>query len=186
LLDHPLFSYLVVLALVVLYRTFTRLGPGDGERRGVIAMSIAAFLFGAWELEGALLPLWRAHRARTWSTTSGTVVSSEVRSTSPGRRSAFRQRYYAHVGTAVTFDGVLDTVWRVGVTRDPGPEERARAIAARYPTGAQVRLFYDPARPWAAVLEREAPPLSPWRVVMGSVLVAGALGLALSMARRRT
>ena len=185
--DHVVLPWLVPVALLVIFRALRAPeSAAGGDRRFTVVLAIAAFVAGAWQLERAVLPLWRAHEARSWPSTVGTVVYSQVETTRRGgRRSDLRRDYYANVGTQFSAGGAVDTTWRVGLTRGADRPEVARAVAARYPVGAQVTVFYDPARPWAAVLEREAQGVSPVRGAVGLALALGALVLLASGRERR-
>jgi hypothetical protein len=184
--DHVVFFWVLPVVLVLRHRTLTRGSGVDGDRRTVVTIAAAAVLFGAWELEGALLPWWRARGAGAWQVADGTVVSSQVRTTMRGLRSRARSDYFTNVGTEFSAGGVRDTAWRVGLTRNAGPAAAADSVAARYPVGARVRVFYDPARPWEAVLERDAPAVSLPRFVFGAALVAGAFALLAAGGERRS
>jgi hypothetical protein len=184
--DHVVFFWLLPVVLVLRHRTIARGSAGDGDRRTVVTIAAAAFLFGAWELEGALLPWWRARGARAWQVADGTVVSSQVRTTTRGLRSPARHDYFANVGTEFSAGGVRDTAWRVGLTRNAGSAAAADSVAARYSVGARVPVFYDPARPWEAVLERDVPPVPLPRFVFGAALVAGAFALLAAGRERRS
>ena len=187
MLDFVVLPWLVPVVLVIVVRTLR--APEDtagGDRRFTVVLAALAFLAGAWQLERAVLPLWRAHEARGWSSTTGTVVHSQVQTERRGgRRSDLRRDYYANVGTEFTAGGVVDTAWRVGLTRGADRPEVARAVAARYPVGARVTVFYDPARPWDAVLERDARGVSPVRGAVGLALALGSLVLVASTRERR-
>jgi hypothetical protein len=184
--DHVVFFWLLPVVLVLRHRTLARGSTVDGDRRRVVTIAAAAFLFGAWELEGALLPWWRARGARPWQVAEGTVVASQVRTTTGGLRSHARNDYFANVGTEFSAGGVRDTAWRVGLTRNAGSAAAADSVAARYSVGARVRVFYDPARPGEAVLERDPPPVPLPRFVFGAALAGGAFALlAAGRGRRR-
>jgi len=87
-----------------------------------------------------------------WPSTMGTVVMStvETRSTSDGYTD------YPVVQYSYQINGQMYQGYKLA----PGPEvggSGARKVAAKYPSGAQVMVFYDPQNPSDAVLERKAP-----------------------------
>lgn len=183
--DHVVFFWVLPVVLVLRHRTLAPGSAVDGDRRTVVTIAAVAFLLGAWELEGALLPWWRSRGARAWHVAEGMVVSSQVRTTTRGLRSHARHDYIANVGTEFSAGGVRDTTWRVGLTCNAGSAPAADSVAARYPVGARVRVCYDPARPWEAVLERSAPVVSLPRFVFGAALAAGAFALLAAGRERR-
>jgi hypothetical protein len=114
-----------------------------------------AFLGAAVFLAAGLLGVRRGLRTYGWARAEGRVVRSlvarETEATGEGTvdrfRAEVRYRYEAvgapREGSAVHAD-------------DRGSPSRAKAErrAARYPEGARVAVFYDPAEPDRAVLER--------------------------------
>jgi len=97
--------------------------------------------------------------ARSWDSVEGRVIESRLSSGRP--RSSIRYEYRVQ-GRTLTGN-------RVGLFQVEGPGF-SHASVQRYPLGAPVRVFYDPAAPTRAVLERE-PTL--W------VLPFAAIGLGL-------
>ena len=177
MVDHFITPWVFILVAVLYWRAARAGGADGGERRLTVGIAAVAMIAGAWVLEGALLPRWRERAARDWEETTGTVVYSQVTTTTPGSRTRGWKNRYANVGTELVAGGVPDTAWRVGLTRGVGSSEAADSVVARYPVGARVRVYYDPDRPWEAVLEREAPPMSLTRLALGVGLTAGALTL---------
>jgi hypothetical protein len=89
-----------------------------------------------------------------WPSTMGTVMMStiETRSSSDGSTDYPVVQYSYQVG------GRPYQSMKIA----PGPEvggTGARKVVAKYPAGAQVMVFYDPQNPSDAVLERKAPAL---------------------------
>ena len=87
-----------------------------------------------------------------WPSTMGTVMTSGVETRSSG--------------DGYTDYPVVQYTYQVGgqsyqsLKLAPGPEvggSGARKVVAKYPSGAQVMVFYDPQNPSDAVLERKAP-----------------------------
>lgn len=116
-------------------------------------------LFGTWH---GVDQLWTAWSARGWPAAQGEVVESRLR----GRAFDVRYRY--------AVDGAALESTRVHVGQFSGMEGYARAIASRYPAGAPVNVYYDPARPSSAVLEHRVPWMSMLLTAIGLVLLGGA------------
>lgn len=96
-------------------------------------------------------------RSRSWPTTTGTVVRSELnRSTSltgpsrtPNRTFGARIEYNYMVGTRV----YRGTTISVGGTFDTSSNDRAQEWLDKYPLGATVTVSYDPTHPEICCLE---------------------------------
>lgn len=144
-----------------------------------IAVMLAAGLafLGALVLIGAgVRDVVRGARTRGWARTEGVVVRSGVErvleetgeGTAERFRAAVRFRYEVagrvHGGSAVR-------------AADSGTASGARAerIAARYPAGARVAVFHDPAHPERAVLERGFGAGALWTVAAGGLFLVGGL-----------
>lgn len=116
-----------------------------------------AFLGAAVFIASGVLGLRRGLRTRSWPRAEGRVLRSAVvreseatgEGTVDGYRAEVRYRYEA--AGAVRTGTVVHAGDRGSVSRS-----RAERTAARYPEGARVAVFYDPADPDRAVLERGA------------------------------
>ena len=118
--------------------------------------------------------LWSARRqaaeASGWPVTGGHVVASTVehyRTRVGGARSGTLATFYEPVieysyrvdgreyhSTQISFGGKL-----------AGSEELARAKAARYPSGTDVSVHYDPKNPSNAVLDLKVAYAGPFLVI---------------------
>lgn len=119
--------------------------------------------------------------ARTWPSASGIVVESgELRrkvKVPSRRRPRFEERSFANVVYQYEIAGQPHTNSRVTIGEDRGNFEVAETIA-RYPVGKRVTVYYNPARPTQAVLERELGGMwsrIAWIVVGFTVIVFGAI-----------
>ena len=88
-----------------------------------------------------------------WPSTMGNVMMStiEQRSSSEGGYTDYPVVQYSYQVNGQTYQS-----YKLA----PGPEmggTGARKVVARYPSGAQVVVFYNPQNPSEAVLERKAP-----------------------------
>ena len=129
--------------------------PFDGET-GQIILLVALVPIGIG-LVVARSKLARVRRAAGWHATTGRVIASAVHTDRPGssiRNPLYENRpavRYAFEVAGRRFEGE-----RIGFGADGGRANTA-ATLARYPVGSPVTVFYDPADPTEAVLEREAP-----------------------------
>lgn len=121
---------------------------------------------------------WLAQRSRSWPSVSGLVRGVEVIGGDSGTRRqrpserirvtyAFSVDGREHVGDRIAFG---DGLW--GWTRD-----RAHVAwrTSRYPAGAPVTVYYDPARPGRCTLTRgsDGAPFVPFLAVAGLLFAAG-------------
>jgi hypothetical protein len=95
----------------------------------------------------------KMQQVSTWSSTMGTVLMSTIE-----RRSSSEGGYtdYPVVQYSYQINGQAYQSYKLA----PGPEvggSGARKVVAKYPSGAQVMVFYDPQNPSDAVLEKKAP-----------------------------
>lgn len=108
-------------------------------------------------------------KAADWPDTRGLIVRSEHRQAPDGDNDSVRIEFdyevagQAYRGSKVSYAGL------------PAQSAGKAALVARYPVGLAVKVYYDPADPAHAVLERE--PSRGWigAVLMGVALVAIAL-----------
>jgi len=126
-----------------------------------------AFILGGLLMIGAAW--WSATmnaKAADWPDTPGVIALSEFRQVAEGDNDSVRIEFdyevagQKHRGTTVSYIG------------PPAQSAEKAALVARYPVGREVRVYYDPADPSRAVLERT--PSRAWMaaVLMGVVLVA--------------
>lgn len=94
-------------------------------------------------------------QANSWPSTMGTILMSMVQWRASGSNSTSGANYpvvmysYQAMGQAYQGNKVA-----------PGPEVGgmgANKVVARYPMGAQVTVYYNPANPSEALLERDTP-----------------------------
>lgn len=111
-----------------------------------VGVGLAIALGAAWLLERAAAPA-------EWPTTAGLVITSEVASgtDTDGTRLYWPNVEYRYGVNDSTYVG---TRVRAILTRtsSDGP---ARRVVARYPAGAAVTVFYDPADPSSALLDTD-------------------------------
>lgn len=111
---------------------------------------------------GAALTAWgwfnldQGRASRGWPTAEATIESSQVisrrSSSTTGTRSG--RRYNPEIRFEFTVDGKPYTGDRVSFRDDHyGKREPAAEIAARYPVGSTVTVYYPPENPAEAVLE---------------------------------
>lgn len=103
--------------------------------------------------------------ARAWPATEGHVIATQVRTdvsmagdASPAQIEASR-RYYPEVSYGWSVDGASysGSRYRLGTThRKYKTRAEAEAASARFPEGSAIAVYYDPAQPGEAVLDRAA------------------------------
>ena len=130
--------------------------------------------------------LWLHHqrvlRSRGWPCVPGTVLRSQVvRTTTAGgpgspRAAIFEARieYEYAVGSetlrgdTIGISGELNTSFR----------QRAEQRCLRYPVGAEVAVYYDPAEPGKACLERKGDGARLGRLISCAFCLIGLLSMA--------
>lgn len=145
--------------------------------------SAALLIIGALVLGGLAMgavgahSLWLLRRSRDWPSTPGSVVSTEIRKriTAPGSVDPTSHGWYPQV----TYEyRVEDETLRADVIELCGrlrmTPRMAGLIAASYPVGRDVTVYYDPQRPERACLVRGGG--GAWGKVIGGGFLAG-LGL---------
>ena len=135
---------------------------------------------------GLFLIGWFQYRklraSRSWPSTPGRILAGRVESETQrgGEDEADSTSYYPHIEYeytvgATTYRSHSIRFDRRGYSR---PKAAAEALAA-YPVGRPVDVFYDPAKPADAVLERKNSG-GIVLIVLGAVLVLVALATALA------
>lgn len=101
----------------------------------------------------------KAEASQGWPTTQGQIIEARIAeststdsdgdtstSYSPAVKFTYRVAQQEYTGNKITF----------GFIQGHGNYKKAQAVLAHYPLGAQVNVYYDPANPADAVLERKA------------------------------
>jgi hypothetical protein len=99
-----------------------------------------------------------ASASKTWPSTPGKIVTSWVRETeSTDSENRTTTTYVAEVEYEYKVDGQPLQGNRVQFgLGGSGNSTALRAIVKRYPVGAEVQVFYDPAKPKQCTLEQKA------------------------------
>src|SRR5262245_15849228 len=145
---------LVVLTIMVVRGTgaHSPLIDSDFFYVGLIAAPMVVLIVVA-----VLAKMLEVHRAAAWSTAVGRVVKSGTE--------AQRQRFAGGETEVKTMPvvqyefAVAGRTWRgnrISIGEDSGGANTAHTLA-RYPEGAVVTVYYDPANPKDCVLERDIP-----------------------------
>lgn len=125
---------------------------------GLTALGAACAAFGVYFI-------LYSQEAGSWPTVEGRIVSTAVRAHTPRRGSTTltpsererRRRYYPEVTYTWTVDGRTFEGSRFSLGEglpDHGEREQAEAAARAFRPGAPIAVFYDPAEPSSAVLDR--------------------------------
>jgi uncharacterized protein DUF3592 len=117
---------------------------------------IMAGLFSAVFIIAGVSKYREASRARSWLVTTGTVMESKVRS--HRRRSSEGDSFESEplVTYEYTVEGVKYRGAKINFAEKISGEEIAPMLN-KYPEGKIVLVYYNPAKPSEAVLERELP-----------------------------
>lgn len=125
--------------------------------------------------------LWRRGEAsRGWTRTAGRVVVSQVEEFQGPPEQGYPQfrpelRYQYSVAGR-DYEGSDVGVGSAAGAASAEPSW-ARKELERFPVGTEVAVYYDPADPRRAVLERGVPPLLPVVAVVGMALLVAGLWL---------
>lgn len=143
----------------------------------LIAGIAVVVAFQAWNAQR------RAWTARGWLETSGRVISAGIRAeqvrqpTSIGERYRMVTRYAPHVVYRYTARNAVYQSERMtlGTRLLHSDAEDAARIAARYPIGSAVTVYYNPADPAEATLDRHTSggTIVLWLVALGLLAIAG-------------
>src|SRR5512145_2739045 len=101
----------------------------------------------------------RADASQGWQATTGLITGAQVeQSPSMDSDGDWSDSYSPRVSYDYTALGQLYTGKKIsfGFTKAHNTHRGAEAELARYPIGSQVTVFYNPANPAEAVLERKA------------------------------
>jgi hypothetical protein len=134
--------------------------------------------------------LWRAvqgARTRKWPSVPGTVLTSntiarrakKLQSEEGEEEPTTQVLYHAEIKYTYTVGGREYTGEHLRLdSLEVSSEEHARKVTARYPQGASVTVYYNPADPSQALLE-PGPGASVWMLIAASAgcfLLAAVLG----------
>ena len=135
--------------------------PPVSRRPGLIAVLVTALIPLAFTVAGAFLlihawpPLIEGLSAQSWPDTSGRVIETRVvevhlESQGPGTKRWFEVR------VTYTFDAAGRTHRgdRTGLWPERRLGQQARALAAGYPPGQPVSVYYNPSDPARSMLDR--------------------------------
>lgn len=99
----------------------------------------------------------KAAASLSWSAAPGTILESSVRESGSGEDDS-PVSYYAKVSYSYQVMGQAYRGENIHIgARSAVTRKKAQAAAALYPVGAAVTVYYDPANPTDAILERSAP-----------------------------
>lgn len=135
------------------------LGSLFGSANGIVLITVAPFALVALIMVIAVLRGGAKVRAsRNWDTTTGRVlysgVASRRSSTSEGGTNTY---YYPQVAYEYEVRGQRYQSQRIAFGNiGYGSPRKAEELASRYVMGGPVQVFYDPANPDQAVLERRS------------------------------
>ncbi|MDR3466012.1 MAG: DUF3592 domain-containing protein [Xanthobacteraceae bacterium] len=143
---------------------------------------LACIVLGALGVRAYLQTRRKLQASASWPTAAGTITVSEAiafqntETDDPGRETVTTQ-YRVDIAFTYKVGGqeYHSDTWKWGWTRIYGGPEQPQAIAAAYPVGKRVQVFYDPNEPSTAVLEPGNPQGSLVQLVFGLVFGLGGL-----------
>ncbi len=127
----------------------------EAESRVIMMALGTVFLVAGLGLGGYGVSLWRQGKATgNWPTVQGTVTHSDIRHQGGEGGDTGSGTYIADVRYTYTVDGVTHEGNAIGLGEfGVGGTGHARERAGRYPVGAAVTVYVNPADPAHAVLE---------------------------------
>ncbi len=167
---RKLWSWLFACVYLVGLPAGFALLSGSGTAGFVFALFTLLFIGQAWSIAPAL-------RTRFWPSVPGKVVSVRV-TRHRDAKPAGAWRFTPEITYRYSVDGRTYENGRLSFSRPPvstPDRQHAKAVAARYPRGNRVRVYYDPRRPEYAALET-GPGIRPWLLLAGFLLAAAACG----------
>ncbi len=148
----------------------------------VMLVGLGLLAFGLFMAAMALGTLTRdvrvwieAWRSKGWQTTSGTITRSLVTEGRRGRRATFSPGIayaYTVAGQHCSSTRQQFASWWSGFA---GTLDEAKEVMARFPKGSPVTVFFDPANPESATLDRRRPSLGA-ALFFVVLLLLGAVG----------
>jgi hypothetical protein len=150
----------IILGLVLVLVAIALVGVVSGKG-GWIVVAFALAFPGIIAV-ATVVKLGEAKRAQSWTRASGRITRSELATETRQDRKVqvprieyeYKVGFHTLVGKRVSFAELL-----------AGPQ--AKEAIARYPVGASVPVYFNPANPSEAVIERDLPPFvhSIWGIV---------------------
>lgn len=119
---------------------------------GVFAAAILGLI-----LFAAAVKMKEARAAQTWQTARGKITRSEIRA---NRKRDIEGRPQVRSAPSIAYEYSVNGKRYTGERISLGeniPESDFESLLRRYPVGADVTVYYDPADPRRAVLERTLP-----------------------------
>ena len=135
------------------------------------AIAVLFIVAGLIALAAGALDYREARAMAAWPGTPGRIVASEV-VTAQFRGRALRYAPAVRIAYSYTVDGEVYLSERVGVETLPveAGDAAGQRLLRDYPLSAAVTVYYDPADPANAVLERE-PPTGGFAAGMGLIVL---------------
>jgi hypothetical protein len=134
--------------------------------KGAIFILIVCASFPALIIVALVVKQWEVRKAKRWPSTTGKVIASRIASSTkePGDAASFGERNvtnepYVEYEYHVEGQRFRNTRITIG---EKTSEYELEAILARYPVGTAVTVYYDPANPQKAVLERDIFTSTMW------------------------
>jgi hypothetical protein len=129
------------------------------------ALGLAVVAVGLGAAVSALWLGWMNGRATHWPSVEGVVTRSALDASPAGFGDMVADFSYAYRVGGRDFE-----CSRVAYASRCPSTAASRRLIARFPVGRRLTVFYDPASPSSAVLERRAEPAAPSLAVLGATI----------------
>jgi hypothetical protein len=122
---------------------------------GLVAFFVWVFLFAGIAVLGwGIMSTLEALATQSWPSTGGIIIASSVDSYVSSSDSGSTTMYFASIKYAYQVRGIEYKAGRVNLgDYSSSDTQMAEEVIARYPSGRNVRVYYDPTKPENAVLE---------------------------------
>ena len=118
--------------------------------------------------------------SETWPSTGGIVVESFIEIDDDGENG---NSYYPRVIYEYSVNGAryASQQVKIGFVQSFGTENGANKVLTSYPVGKNVTVYYDPAEPVIAVLERSTSQITPYLYVGGGLFLIGFFSFSITL-----
>ena len=141
--------------------------PGASPLFGIIVMIVGGIMLAITAYIDT-----QSQASQDWPSTEGVVVASQIEEYRDADQEA---SYTPRIIYEYTVDGqrYASQQLKFSIEQSYGTQNGANKILSGYPIGKPVIVYYDPATPTNAVLDRSAPRIILWFVISGGLTLIG-------------
>jgi len=183
----PIWGSFAAFAASVAFASGTVGGPSmwtrglDSYLPAIAASGVLLFPFGTYFLMDGVYRSVQARAAKSWTQTTGEILSSEVAPSGIYGRWYTPMVSFRYLAGDFTYEGDDIQTARAAYAS----ESAAADIAARYPAGSKVPVHYDPQEPEFAVLDiSDSAARRRIRIGIAFLLAPVAIGVAIVLHNR--